>query len=61
MRLFVGEPVWTPYNRDVVPEDHPSRVKYIEHFVKPVTTKENGDAKRQKIEEERKTDGSITA
>lgn len=28
LRLFVGEPVWTPYNR---PQDgHPSRIKYLE-------------------------------
>lgn len=33
LRLFVGEPVWTPYNR---PQDeHPSRVKYTESF--PIT------------------------
>ncbi|KAK9810049.1 hypothetical protein WJX72_003977 [[Myrmecia] bisecta] len=30
MRLFVGEPVWTPYNR---PQDqHSSRTKYVERF-----------------------------
>ena len=29
MRLFVGEPVWTPYNRkDITEEDNPSRLKY---------------------------------
>ncbi|MCD7453017.1 hypothetical protein HAX54_019274 [Datura stramonium] len=34
MRLFVGEPVWTPYNRPQ--EDHPARVllKEIQTFVK---------------------------
>jgi len=26
-RLFVGEPVWTPYNRPQ--DDHPSRSKYL--------------------------------
>ena len=30
MRLFVGEPVWTPLNRPQ--EDHPSRKKYEESF-----------------------------
>lgn len=31
MRLFVGEPVWTPYNR---PHDHlPVRKEYLENFV----------------------------
>ena len=29
MRLFVGEPVWTPYNRkDIDPETNPSVNKY---------------------------------
>lgn len=28
LRMFVGEPVWTPYNRPQ--EEHPSRVKYLE-------------------------------
>jgi 1,2-dihydroxy-3-keto-5-methylthiopentene dioxygenase len=31
MRLFIGEPVWTPFNRPQ--EDHPSRKKYEEVFV----------------------------
>ena len=32
LRLFVGEPVWTPYNR---PQDeHPSRAKYVTSFAK---------------------------
>ncbi|ONK76527.1 uncharacterized protein A4U43_C03F29170 [Asparagus officinalis] len=32
LRLFVGEPVWTPYNR---PHDHlPARKEYIDAFVK---------------------------
>ena len=30
MRLFVGEPVWTPFNRPQ--EEHPSRAKYLEAF-----------------------------
>ncbi|KAF5840497.1 aci-reductone dioxygenase [Dunaliella salina] len=30
MRLFVGEPVWTPYNRPQ--EENPSRQKYLEAF-----------------------------
>ncbi|XP_024005667.1 1,2-dihydroxy-3-keto-5-methylthiopentene dioxygenase 2 isoform X1 [Eutrema salsugineum] len=31
MRLFVGEPVWTPYNR---PHDHlPARKEYVDNFV----------------------------
>ena len=30
MRLFVGEPVWTPYNRkDIAEESNPSRQKYL--------------------------------
>jgi 1,2-dihydroxy-3-keto-5-methylthiopentene dioxygenase len=31
MRLFVGEPVWTPFNRPQ--EDHPSRKKYVLQFL----------------------------
>ncbi|KAG0625498.1 hypothetical protein M758_2G060100 [Ceratodon purpureus] len=32
MRLFIGEPIWTPYNR---PQDeHPVRKDYIDHFLK---------------------------
>lgn len=30
MRLFIGEPVWTPFNRPC--DDHPSRKKYVEEF-----------------------------
>ena len=28
MRLFVGEPIWTPYNRRDIDESNPSRKKY---------------------------------
>lgn len=31
MRLFVGQPIWTPFNRPQ--EEHPSRQKYVEHTV----------------------------
>lgn len=30
MRLFVGPPVWTPFNRPQ--EEHPSRQKYLQQF-----------------------------
>jgi 1,2-dihydroxy-3-keto-5-methylthiopentene dioxygenase len=30
MRLFVGAPVWTPFNRPQ--EEHPSRTKYLRDF-----------------------------
>ncbi|CAM9394704.1 unnamed protein product [Heterosigma akashiwo] len=30
MRLFVGEPVWTPHNRPQ--EDNASRQKYVQQF-----------------------------
>lgn len=33
MRLFVGEPVWTPYNRDAIDEEEDSRKKYVETFL----------------------------
>mmetsp|Transcript_7245 Transcript_7245/g.14503 ORF Transcript_7245/g.14503 Transcript_7245/m.14503 type:complete len:202 (-) Transcript_7245:206-811(-) len=29
LRLFVGEPVWTPYNRTSEIDQHPSRIKYV--------------------------------
>jgi 1,2-dihydroxy-3-keto-5-methylthiopentene dioxygenase len=29
LRLFVGEPVWTPYNRSGEIDRHPSRLKYM--------------------------------
>ncbi|XP_073134590.1 acireductone dioxygenase 1 isoform X2 [Henckelia pumila] len=31
MRLFVGEPVWTPFNRSQ--EDHPARKKYVTKII----------------------------
>ena len=31
MRLFVGDPVWTPFNRPQ--EENASRKKYVEHFL----------------------------
>jgi 1,2-dihydroxy-3-keto-5-methylthiopentene dioxygenase len=31
MRLFVGQPVWTPFNRPQ--DDHSSRQKYVETFI----------------------------
>ncbi|KAK3042211.1 hypothetical protein RJ639_001331, partial [Escallonia herrerae] len=34
MRLFVGEPVWTAYNRPQ--EDHPARKGYIKNFTEKV-------------------------
>ncbi|CAN6677214.1 unnamed protein product [Malus baccata var. baccata] len=34
MRLFMGEPVWTAYNRPQ--EEHPARKEYVESFTKKV-------------------------
>jgi len=34
MRLFKGQPVWTPFNRPQ--EEHPSRKKFVESYVEPV-------------------------
>ncbi|KAK3040534.1 LOW QUALITY PROTEIN: hypothetical protein RJ639_028980 [Escallonia herrerae] len=34
MRLFVGEPVWTAYNRPQ--EDHPARKGYIKNLTEKV-------------------------
>jgi 1,2-dihydroxy-3-keto-5-methylthiopentene dioxygenase len=31
MRLFIGEPVWTPFNRPC--DEHPSRKKFVEGFL----------------------------
>ncbi|KAK6130245.1 hypothetical protein DH2020_036055 [Rehmannia glutinosa] len=42
MRLFVGEPVWTPYNR---PHDHlPARKQYVEAFVQKAEAGQAVDA-----------------
>ena len=67
MRLFVGEPVWTPYNRPQ--DDMPSRKKYVDHFLssmdkaKPEVTAENSNkgaknTKAAKDEAELIEDGS---
>ena len=32
MRLFIGQPVWTPFNRPC--DDHESRKKYVESYLK---------------------------
>jgi 1,2-dihydroxy-3-keto-5-methylthiopentene dioxygenase len=35
LRLFVGEPIWTPYNREEIDElKNASRLKYVETFLK---------------------------
>ena len=39
MRLFVGEPVWTPYNRSDIDEEEASRKKYVETFFKKASNK----------------------
>lgn len=39
VRLFVGEPVWTPHSRSNLDENHPSVQSYIKEFV-------SGDQKR---------------
>jgi len=31
MRLFIGQPVWTPFNRPC--DEHPSRQKFVEEFL----------------------------
>lgn len=31
MRLFIGQPIWTPFNRPC--DEHPSRKKYVEDYV----------------------------
>lgn len=36
MRLFVGEPVWTPLNRPQ--DDHPVRKGYVQHFAATAAT-----------------------
>eukprot|EP00584_Thalassiosira_punctigera_P010557 CAMPEP_0172532156 /NCGR_PEP_ID=MMETSP1067-20121228/5310_1 /TAXON_ID=265564 ORGANISM="Thalassiosira punctigera, Strain Tpunct2005C2" /NCGR_SAMPLE_ID=MMETSP1067 /ASSEMBLY_ACC=CAM_ASM_000444 /LENGTH=232 /DNA_ID=CAMNT_0013316633 /DNA_START=29 /DNA_END=727 /DNA_ORIENTATION=- len=36
MRLFIGQPVWTPFNRPC--EEHESRKKYVEEFLEEKKT-----------------------
>jgi 1,2-dihydroxy-3-keto-5-methylthiopentene dioxygenase len=31
MRLFIGQPIWTPFNRPA--DDHPSRKVYVTTFI----------------------------
>lgn len=31
MRLFIGQPVWTPFNRPC--DDHESRKKYVDQYL----------------------------
>ena len=51
MRLFVGEPVWTPYNREDIDElKNASRNKYVDTFLSPLLSN-----KRQKVEEKETT------
>eukprot|EP00636_Phaeomonas_parva_P009151 CAMPEP_0118862948 /NCGR_PEP_ID=MMETSP1163-20130328/7994_1 /TAXON_ID=124430 /ORGANISM="Phaeomonas parva, Strain CCMP2877" /LENGTH=226 /DNA_ID=CAMNT_0006796909 /DNA_START=65 /DNA_END=745 /DNA_ORIENTATION=- len=53
MRLFVGEPVWTPYNRPQ--EDNPSRTKYVNAFLSGGENKAEPSEpaeKRPRVEEE---------
>lgn len=38
MRLFIGQPIWTPFNRPQ--EEHPSRKAYVEKFVEEKKTAE---------------------
>ena len=67
MRLFVGEPVWTPFNRPQ--DDMPARKKYVETFLssldqpKPDAEAENSskgakNVKSAKQEEDLIEDGS---
>ena len=32
MRLFIGQPIWTPFNRPQ--EEHISRQKYVSSYIK---------------------------
>lgn len=41
MRLFVGQPVWTPFNRPC--DDHPSRKKFVESYLKDSVSDEKKD------------------
>ncbi len=43
LRLFVGEPIWTPYNRTAIAVDDDSVVKYRRNFIEK--------NKRVKVEE----------
>jgi 1,2-dihydroxy-3-keto-5-methylthiopentene dioxygenase len=39
MRLFIGQPVWTPFNRPC--DDHESRKKYVDIFLEAEEKKED--------------------
>jgi 1,2-dihydroxy-3-keto-5-methylthiopentene dioxygenase len=39
MRLFIGQPVWTPFNRPQ--EEHPSRKAYVSTYIEAEEKKED--------------------
>lgn len=49
MRLFVGQPIWTPFNRPQ--EEHESRQKYVQEYVAAAAANgeatSNGETKEQ--------------
>ena len=54
-RLFVGEPVWTPYNRDeIIEKENASRLKYVENFLSKIP--KDGDADDAQEEKRQKND-----
>uniref|UniRef100_A0A7S1BRE7 Acireductone dioxygenase n=1 Tax=Corethron hystrix TaxID=216773 RepID=A0A7S1BRE7_9STRA len=55
MRLFIGQPVWTPFNRPQ--EDHESRLKYIKAFLsKNESMKQNMTGEEPAVKKSKKED-----
>jgi len=50
MRLFIGQPVWTPFNRPC--DEHESREKYVEAYITKSENKGESEPPQKKVRKE---------